>query len=172
MEYFVGDTHFYNKEILRYDNRPYHSVEEMNLDIISRINLLITPQDICWFVGDIADCDDEQKIAEFLDKINGQKRMILGNHDIAHLDFYRNYFGSHFYEYPIILDEFWMVSHEPMYVTLNAPYANIFAHVHNNPMYKTISPRSFCVSWDRWNRPVSFDEIKDNVRKAAAREEF
>ena len=43
----------------------------------------------------------------------------------------------------------------------NMPYANIFGHVHANPIYKDFSEQSFCVSVERINyTPVSFDEIK------------
>jgi calcineurin-like phosphoesterase family protein len=41
------------------------------------------------------------------------------------------------------------------------PYANIFGHVHANPIYKDFSPQSFCVSVERINyTPISFEEIK------------
>ena len=71
------------------------------------------------------------------------------------------------YDYPIVYKDFWLVSHEPMYVNRNAPYANIFGHIHSNPEYRSVSPRSFCVSVERTGyKPVSFEEIAEAVIKA------
>ena len=51
-----------------------------------------------------------------------------------------------------------------MYISEQMPYVNIFGHIHNNPMYKTVSNRSYCVCVER-NRfkPVCFDYIKKCV---------
>ena len=43
---------------------------------------------------------------------------------------------------------------------------NIFGHIHNNPMYLTVSSRSYCVSIERNGyKPICFDYIKERVRK-------
>ena len=41
--------------------------------------------------------------------------------------------------YPIIIDEWFILSHEPLYTNTNMPYANIFGHVHGNPEYSNFS---------------------------------
>ena len=88
---------------------------------------------------------------------------IVGNHDKGLEDDYRKY-GIEVIEYPIILDGFWILSHEPMYVSEQSPYANIYGHVHNNPMYKTVSSRSYCVSVERIGyRPIELDKVKREV---------
>lgn len=167
MTYFIGDLHLFNQDMLLMENRPYKNVDEMNIDIVKKINSTVGANDTCYLLGDVADCDDEVLIGVFLDKIKCHKKMVMGNHDIPHVDFYRRYFGADFSENPIILNNFWMISHEPMYVTMRIPYANVFAHVHQSPMYRSVSPRSFCVSWDRLGGiPVSFEHIMEEVRKA------
>ena len=68
------------------------------------------------------------------------------------------------YFYPIIVDDFWIMSHEPMYINMNMPYANIFGHVHDNPIYKDFSKRSFCVCVERIGfRPILLSKIKEIV---------
>ncbi|MCM1505672.1 MAG: hypothetical protein NC177_00835 [Ruminococcus flavefaciens] len=46
------------------------------------------------------------------------------------------------------------------------PYANIFGHVHANPLYKDVSEQSFCVSMERTAyRPVEFTDIKRQINE-------
>jgi calcineurin-like phosphoesterase family protein len=98
-------------------------------------------------------------------QMNGKKYLVKGNHDTESNEYYRKVGFIEVYDKPIILDGFWIVSHEPMYVSDMAPYANIYAHVHNNPMYRTVSRRGYCTCVDRNDfRPVSFDDIKEKVR--------
>lgn len=72
-------------------------------------------------------------------------------------------------KYPIVVEEFFIVSHQLQFVQPNGVYTNIFAHVHDNPEYMDCSARSFCVSAERINyTPIEFNEIvrrmKDNDR--------
>lgn len=55
-------------------------------------------------------------------------------------------------------------SHEPLYVNENMPYANLFGHVHNSPIFKDFSKQHYCVSVERINyAPISFEEIKKQI---------
>jgi calcineurin-like phosphoesterase family protein len=89
---------------------------------------------------------------------------VKGNHDIQNNDFYRCAGFKEVYDKPVILENFWILSHEPLYVCENMPYAKIFGHVHNSPLYKDCSSHHFCVTVERINyTPISFDEIKRKV---------
>ena len=64
------------------------------------------------------------------------------------------------YDHPVIIKNFWILSHEPLYVNSNMPYANLFGHVHASPMIKTYSRQHYCVSVERIHyTPISFDQI-------------
>lgn len=72
----------------------------------------------------------------------------------------------------MVLDGFFMLSHEPMYINSYTPYANIFGHVHGNPMYRDKSGHSFCACVERTGyRPVSFDMIKKEMAGCQTMEE-
>ncbi|MFR0986288.1 MAG: hypothetical protein ACLSFZ_06955 [Frisingicoccus sp.] len=54
------------------------------------------------------------------------------------------------------IEGFWILSHEPLYINENMPYANIFGHVHGNPTYKDFCRQSICVCVERTDyRPIS-----------------
>lgn len=163
MIYFYGDPHFGDANILLYDGRPFENVSQMDEKLIQYYNYIITDDDKVYFTGDIGAEGYEKDI---LARLKGEKYLIKGNHDVKSNQDYRNFGFIEVYDHPILLEDFWMISHEPMYVTELMPYANIFAHVHTNPMYKTCSTRSYCSCIDRndW-RPVSFVHVKNEITK-------
>lgn len=161
--FFTADTHFGDSNILRYENRPFSGVEEMNSEIIRKWNETISADDKIFLVGDFSAYGFE-KSREICQQLNGEKFLIMGNHDTENEQYYYNCGFSGVSRYPIIYENFWLVSHEPLYINRNMPYANIFGHVHANPIYTDVSERSFCVSVERINyTPVEFSEIKRRI---------
>ena len=157
--YIIADTHFSDANILKFENRPFSSVYSMNYAIIDSWNRTVEEDDEVYILGDFGDFSK-------VNKLSGIKYLVKGNHDTLSNEELRECGFSEVYDKPIILDDFFILSHEPMYVTENAPYANIFGHVHDNPMYKTVSSRSYCVSVERIDyTPISFDEVKEAIRK-------
>lgn len=80
MIYFWSDTHFFHKNICKYSNRPFSSVEEMNEILIQNCNKIVKPNDEIYHLGDFAFASLE-KIYDITKRLNGIKRLILGNHD-------------------------------------------------------------------------------------------
>ena len=158
--YLIADTHFSDANILKFENRPFSSVYSMNYAIIDSWNRTVEEDDEVYILGDFGDFSK-------VNKLSGIKYLVKGNHDTLSNEELRKCGFSEVYDKPIILNDFFILSHEPMYVTENAPYANIFGHVHNNPMYNAVSSRSYCVSVERIGyTPISFDEVKEAIRKA------
>lgn len=155
--FFIADLHFSDERILKYENRPFKNAEEMNEQIIQNWNSVVTSDDKVFVLGDVGE-------ASFVKELSGKKYLIKGNHDIHYNNFYRDSGFDEVYDVPIIYDNYWILSHEPLYVNSNMPYANIFGHVHNNPSYKDCSCQSFCVSVERIKyAPIQFDEIKRKI---------
>ena len=50
--WFTADFHLGHKNIIRYCNRPFQTVEEMNQEILERLNSRVKPTDILYFLGD------------------------------------------------------------------------------------------------------------------------
>lgn len=164
--FLIADTHFNDNNILKYENRPFADVEAMNSELIHNWNSIVHTGDFVYVLGDIGN-----DIAEILPSLNGTKILIRGNHDTESSEYYRKIGFADVCNYPIILDNFWILSHEPIYVNSNMPYANIFGHVHNSPMFKNYSSQHFCVSVERINyTPISFEAIKECVKEAVNNE--
>ena len=77
MEYFIADTHFNHANIIKYCNRPFETVDEMNRRIITNWNSTINYNDIVYHLGDVGFGD----IKKILYQLNGKIILIQGSHD-------------------------------------------------------------------------------------------
>lgn len=80
MNYFTSDTHWGHHNIIKYCNRPYRNVDEMNRDMLERWNARVKPQDTVYHLGDFA-FYDLARIAQLRKRLNGKIILIKGNHD-------------------------------------------------------------------------------------------
>lgn len=78
--YFTGDTHFSHKNIIKYDSRPYSSVEEMNEALIKNWNAIVQTTDSVYHLGDVG-IGRPAALRAILDRLNGKIFLIRGNHD-------------------------------------------------------------------------------------------
>lgn len=166
--FFVADTHFGDDNIRRYENRPFDSAADMDNALISNWNEKVSPNDEVYILGDFGadgyECD-------ILKKLNGIKYLVKGNHDIRTNDYYRQSGFKEVYDLPVVYKNFWVLSHDAIYVNNNMPYANLFGHVHNNPIIKDYSSQHFCVSVERIAyAPICFDDIVKKVKEASNNE--
>ena len=76
----ISDNHFFHKNIIKYCNRPFNSVEEMNEFMIRKWNEKISKKDIVIHLGDFALVNID-KIKELRKKLNGIIFLIQGSHD-------------------------------------------------------------------------------------------
>lgn len=166
--YFIADTHFGDDAILRYENRPFCNTDEMDAELIKRWNNVVSDDDEVYVLGDFGADKQESKI---LSKLNGVKHLVKGNHDIYSNEYYRDVGFTEVYDMAVLFQNFWILSHDAVYVNRNMPYANLFGHVHNSPIVKDYSSQHFCVSAERINyTPISFNDITAKVREAVSRE--
>ncbi len=169
--FFIADTHFGHKEIIGFENRPFENVEEMNEILIQNWNKTVSENDEIFILGDFA-FGEKEEIQKYISALNGYKILILGNHDRVYpLSWWKETGIEEVIQYPVIYREWFILSHEPLYINKNMPYANIFGHVHGNPLYTDVSEQSFCVSAERINyTPLDFEEMLKRMKNTASPE--
>lgn len=159
MIYLISDTHFNQKRIIDYENRPFNSVEEMNRQLINNWNNIVSKEDTIYHLGDFAS-GNKSEVKNIFDQLNGYKVLIKGNHDRCNSNIWWHDIGfEDVIDGGIILDSFYLLTHEPMYMNINmTPYVNIHGHIHSNKMEGN---QYFNVSVEHHNyTPVAFDRIK------------
>ena len=81
--YFTSDLHFGHELMLKkYPNfRKGANVAEMDENLIAAWNVLVTPADIVYDLGDVSFHKDFARTCEILHRLNGRHFLVLGNHD-------------------------------------------------------------------------------------------
>lgn len=79
--YFSSDYHLSHANILKYDNRPFDNIDQHDEIIIQNHNAVVGKNDDFFFLGDFCFSKNISKIESFLDRLNGNKYFIKGNHD-------------------------------------------------------------------------------------------
>lgn len=80
MRFFTSDTHFWHRNILKYSNRPFDSVEDMNEAIIANWNEAVSSEDTVYHLGDVA-LGPWSEWEAVLSRLNGYKILVVGNHE-------------------------------------------------------------------------------------------
>ena len=81
MIYFTSDLHLNHANIIKYNNRPFINVVEMNRQLIKNINSVVKSNDELYVLGDFAFAQKRQT-NEYLNDIQCKNVFLIkGNHD-------------------------------------------------------------------------------------------
>jgi calcineurin-like phosphoesterase family protein len=78
---FYSDPHLGHANIIKYCERPFADVEEMNQELVRRYNDKIGYEDVVLWLGDCFFKGDSSRYSGILSRMNGTKILIVGNHD-------------------------------------------------------------------------------------------
>lgn len=170
--FFTSDTHFYHANVIKYSNRPYGSVEEMNAAIIQNWNSVVRPGDRIYHLGDFGFARPEQ-LTRILEQLNGQKYFIVGNHDKSMWD---ASVKKHFIKYADMMElsvgkQKLVLCHYPLASWNRAHHGSFMLHGHSHGSYVAPDYRIWDVGVDVNNMtPISYDEIERKLNKIPAKD--
>ena len=175
--FLVSDTHFGHAGVCRFLRedgtklRPWDNPDEMDEEMVKRWNETVRPNDKVYHLGDVV---INRKALKTLGRLNGEKVLIKGNHDIFKLSDYLPYFkdirGYHVMNGMIL-------SHVPVHPESIARFGtNIHGHLHANrvkmkvqfPHKETeiIDPRYFNVSVEQIDfTPILFEQAIIKIKE-------
>ena len=156
--FFTADTHFFHRNVIKYDDRPFETLEEMNNVLIKKWNKVVKGDDIIYHLGDIS-FGSATLTKEVLKKLKGRKRLVRGNHDYKSDNWYRDAGFEKVYDKPVLWNEFYLLSHEPLttQLTKDFPMINLHGHIHQNKIECSQFINVGCMHWD-W-KPVNFKQL-------------
>lgn len=136
--FLTSDTHFGHAGVCRFTEadgvtkiRPWTDPAEMDEEMIRRWNDTVRPNDKVYHLGDVV---INRKSLSTLSRLNGDKVLIRGNHDIFRDDEYRLYFRE-LRAYHVMNGM--ILSHIPVHeASLGRFGVNIHGHLHSNRVKK------------------------------------
>lgn len=79
--FFTSDIHFGHENVIRFDGRPFATVEEMDAELIRRWNAKVGKGDLVYVLGDFIWKTRNEDAPSLIKSLNGQIILIKGNHD-------------------------------------------------------------------------------------------
>lgn len=162
--FFISDLHLGHTNILGFTNqdgsllRPgFAHIDEHDTYIIDSINKIVKPSDRLIIVGDVV---MNKKDMHIVNRINGIKTLVLGNHDPSDPSYLTPYFAKIAGAMP--MDKF-IVTHIPVHPNqLEYRFVgNIHGHLHGHSLpdsrYINVSVESLKYT------PIALEEIKRTI---------
>ena len=172
--FLISDTHFGHQLMVRPDSkgntiRPFSSLEEMNEIMIANWNSVVRPKDTVWHLGDVV---INRSYLHLAGRLNGTKRLIMGNHDTFRNEEYLKYFKD--VQGSATLDGM-IMTHIPIHQeSLERWGVNIHGHTHSNSVMlpsiwkdkQIIDTRYICVCVEQVDyTPISLEDLKIKIDK-------
>ena len=174
--FFTSDTHFGHKNILKYCNRPFGSVSEMDDTLIRNWNKVVDENSLVFHLGDFnfGGINFFKKIRE---QLNGHIVLIRGNHDTLPYKYdLTSYFEVIVPQLKIRLDQRTIyMNHFPYLCFSDGLVENViqlFGHVHTQrngispdaSQLKYLNTNQYDVGVDFNNyTPISWPEVQDKI---------
>lgn len=170
--FLIADTHFFHQKILEFEKeaRPFSSVEEMNEAIVQNWNRVVTKRDTVWHLGDV--CFGHADNLSILDRLNGTKNLVMGNHDQHGVREYIKYFNK--IEAAKKYDGY-LLTHVPIHESQFYRFkGNVHGHLHSSnitvseyePPYQGGNDRRYVnVSCEQIGlTPISWEDVKERFQ--------
>lgn len=167
--WLISDTHFFHENIIRYCNRPFDNAQHMNEQLLDNWNSVVKPGDKVYHLGDVflGGKDGQEEFKKFWPRLNGKKRLVVGNHD--NIKFLSN---GGFFEKVMLwrwFDEL-LFTHVPTHPTslgeARVGYdrvVNVHGHTHDkgSPVGPYISVCAELINYT----PIHVEEVKMNIKE-------
>jgi len=180
--FLTSDTHFGHAGVCKFTHpddetvklRPWDDPDEMDEEMIRRWNDTVRPNDKVYHLGDVV---INRKALKTLARLNGDKVLIRGNHDIFRDDEYRDYFRE-LRAYHVMNGL--ILSHIPVHeASLGRFGCNIHGHLHASRVRKArgvdartgeilygteIDPRYWCACVEQTDfAPILFEDALKRI---------
>lgn len=173
--FFTSDTHFGHANIIRFCNRPFKNVEEMDEVLIENWNQVVSDDDTVFHLGDFA-FGGSNVWKSIIPRLNGHINLIIGNHDRKNLrQGYMSSFGMVVPQLQIEIEGNPIYLNHYPFLCYGGSYRGVwqlFGHVHSGPnaegldisRLNTLFPTQYDVGVDNNDyAPISYREVKAKI---------
>lgn len=160
MIYYISDNHFSHENVIHFDNRPFENTEVMNESLVQNWNSRVTSDDTVYILGDCFWKNEESSV-ELIQRLNGHKHLIRGNHDRVKGKLKSYYESIESYAEINDNDRLVILCHYPIPFYKNQHFGAVmlYGHVHNTKEWEFI---------EKWKHELWNEEIPCNMINVGA----
>ena len=132
--FITSDPHFNHNNIIKFCNRPFGNIDEMNEVLIQNWNNIVKDNDEIYILGDVS-LGSSKNTLKILEKLNGIKYLIRGNHEKSilsnaecrnHFEWIKDYFELKYD------NKYFMLFHYAMRVWNKSHHGSIHLYGHSH----------------------------------------
>lgn len=156
--FVISDTHFGHKKIIEFEaaTRLFPTIAEHDEELVRRWNATVKKHDTVWHLGDVLFGRDT---FEILRRLNGVKKLVMGNHDCYPSRLYLEHFNQ---VVGAVEMRDCILTHVPVHPSQFGRYkANIHGHLHSTKLEdaRYINVSADCIGL----APVPLDDLLHNT---------
>lgn len=165
--WWTSDHHYGHGSIIKYANRPFTSVEEMDAEMIRRWNAVVAPTDTVFHIGDFSFKKGRKATEAILAQLHGTKHLIVGNHDHSDTCKAKGWASVERYREITVGEQPLVLCHYPFETWNASHYGTWMLHGHCHGSLKPdLTKRRVDVGVDCWDfAPVDLATIATQMAK-------
>lgn len=176
--FLCSDHHFGHESMMKFTRadgsplRVFKDATHMNEYMVMQHNRVVQPNDKVYFLGDLA---MSKKFLPILHRMNGEKVLIRGNHDMETADKYMTYFKDVRALHQL---DGMILTHVPMHPdSLGRWGVNVHGHLHANRVMCAFGTKpderyqSVCMEQLDDYTPISLEQLKARIKNLGLNKE-
>ena len=187
--FFTSDSHYFHENIIKFCDRPFKDVEEMNYKLIDNWNKKVPHDGLVFHLGDFAWGGYDQW-KSIRNQLNGEIILIKGNHDVKNMSataeeelfkFSTQQMLIEIEGRKVYLNHYPFLCYAGTYRDPKGLVLQLFGHIHSGPGKKGMDiprmeylfPTQYDVGVDNNNyEPISWNEVNEKIGKQLLKSKF
>jgi calcineurin-like phosphoesterase family protein len=170
-EFITADTHWGHSMLVKNRLRPFDTLAQMDETLVRAWNAKVPPRAIVYHLGDVGLCQ-RKRLEWILRRLNGQIRLIRGNHDknikgslLGYFDWVKDYYESTTPDGIKVV-----MSHYPFLTWNKSHWGSYSLHGHSHGNLQVLPGLRMDVGVDTTSdwAPYSYEEIKAHMGQLKA----
>jgi calcineurin-like phosphoesterase family protein len=130
--YIWSDLHLGHGNVIKYCDRPFTDVTEMNTALLQAWKSTVKNGDTIINLGDVSLKLSKEYLATIIQRLPGYKILVMGNHDRKKsVRWWLDVGFNEVYPHPVVYEGKYILSHAVVDIFKRSGFINFHGHIHN-----------------------------------------